>query len=440
MRRTGLEVALPAASGGDGAAAAGCPPRRVLHVLDGLSGGGAEEWVRDLVALLPLGDFTFTVCYLFPNPGRFQYAAELQALGARVAYVGLRDQWFAELAPRHPLVRFALRAVRSPYYRWIRPWARHLVMFARLWREIRRTRPDVVHCHVFHAFVYGVLAARAARVPLVVYTAPALRAQLDGRYRWVFLAYRRLGRLVDRFVTAISVEELEQEAGVPTDRIILLRGAVDFRRVRRVPRETNPVVREFGLAGAFPIILLAGRFSAEKGQAVAVRAARELRVTYPDLRLILLGEGEEREAIRALVAAEGLEGTVILPGFRTDLEHFYGLADLYWRTSLTEGMNRACFLAMAYGLPIVAFDTRAPTEVLEDGETVLLVPSGDHASLAAASRRLLASPAWARAIGAAAAERCRRDWDIDRAIQTFAELYRCGAPPRTRGRQRARES
>jgi glycosyltransferase involved in cell wall biosynthesis len=231
---------------------------------------------------------------------------------------------------------------------------------------------------------------------------------------------------VDRFVTAVSVEELERDAGIPRDRITQIRGAVDFRRIRRVPREVNPVQREFHLDHAFPIILLAGRFSPEKGQAVALQAALELRASYPDLRLILLGEGEEFEAIRDLASRQGLEDTVVFPGFRTDLENFYSLADLYWRTSLIEGMNRACFLATAYGLPIVAFDTRAATEVLQDGSSALLVPPGDTSSLAAASRRILGSPEKARALGLAAAELCRRDWDIKLAIAKFAELYRAG--------------
>jgi glycosyltransferase involved in cell wall biosynthesis len=420
------EAPIPMAAPDKAHARAEGPRRRILHVLDGLAGGGSEEWVRDIVALLPRREFEFTVCYLFANVGRFQYAAELERLGAQVIYVGLRDQWFADLAPRQVLIRFALRTVRSPYYRWIRPWLQHLIIFVRLWRACRRVRPDVVHCHVFHAFVHGVLAARAARVPAVLYTVPALRAQMSGRYGWVYPAYRRLGWLVDRFVTAVSVEELERDAGIPRDRITQIRGAVDFRRIRRVPREVNPVQREFHLDHAFPIILLAGRFSPEKGQAVALQAALELRASYPDLRLILLGEGEEFEAIRDLASRQGLEDTVVFPGFRTDLENFYSLADLYWRTSLIEGMNRACFLATAYGLPIVAFDTRAATEVLQDGSSALLVPPGDTSSLAAASRRILGSPEKARALGLAAAELCRRDWDIKLAIAKFAELYRAG--------------
>lgn len=429
------EAPIRAAAPGVASPAAGRPRRRILHVLDGLAGGGSEEWVRDLVALLPRREFEFTVCYLFANVGRFQYAAELERLGAQVVYVGLRDQWFADLAPRQALIRFALRIVRSPYYRWIRPWLQHLIMFVRLWRAYRRVRPDVAHCHVFHAFVHGVLAARAARVPAVLYTVPALRAQMSGQYGWVYPAYRCLGSLVDRFVTAVSVEELERDAGISRDRITLIRGAVDFRRIRRVPREANPVLREFPLDRAFPIILLTGRFSPEKGQIVAVQAALELRAFFPELRLILLGEGGDLEAIRDLVSRQGLEDTVVFPGFRTDLENFYSLADLYWRTSLIEGMNRACFLATAYGLPIVAFDTQAATEVLQDDVSALLVPPGDAAALAAASRRLLASPHLARALGLAAAELCRRDWDIEPAIGKYGELYRAGncfvLPPAT---------
>jgi len=423
------EAPVRAAAPDEARARAGGPRRRILHVLDGLAGGGSEEWVRDLVALLPRGEFEFTVCYLFANVGRFQYAAELERLGARVVYVGLRDQWFADLAPRQALARFALRAVRSVYYRWIRFWVQQPITFFRLWRACRRVRPDVAHCHVFYAFVHGVLAARAARVPAVLYTVPALRAQMRGQYGWVYPAYRRLGRLVDRFVTAVSVEELEREAGIARDRITLIRGAVDFRRIRRVPREANPVLREFELDRAFPIVLLTGRFSPEKGQAIAVQAARELRASYPDLRLILLGEGENLESIRALVSSQGVEGAVLLPGFRTDLENFYSLADLYWRTSLIEGMNRACFLAMAYGLPIVAFDTQAATEVLQDEASALMVPSGDAGALAGASRRLLESPETARTLGLAAVQHCRRDWDIDLAVRRFADMYRSAGPP-----------
>lgn len=405
-------------------------PRRILHVLDGLGGGGSEEWVRDIVAHLGREGLVFAVCSLLPGHGGYDYGAELRDLGARVRYVGLQDQWLSALAPRRPPTRLALRLIRAPYYRWVRPWLQHLLIFARLLSEIRRFQPHVVHCHLFYAFVHGVLAARLAGVPRVVCTVPALRRQMEEQYGWMFGAYRRLGRWVDWFVTGTSIDELE-EVGIPRERISLLRGSVDFRSLRCVPREQNPVRTALGLTDAFPIILLTGRFSGQKGQAIGVQAAAALLQDFPRMRLLLLGEGREMAAVRALVAAGGLGETVLFPGFRTDLPHFYQLADLYWRTSMLEGMNRAAFLAMAYGLPIVAFDTRQPTEVLVDGETALLVPAGDARALAAASRRLLEAPEFARALGSAAEACCRQEWDIGRAIRMMAELYQGGreSPP-----------
>lgn len=399
-----------------------------MHVLDGIGGGGSEEWVRDIVALSPAADFAFTVCYLYPRAGGFDYEAELRALGAEVRYVGLHDQWFATLAPRGAARRLALRAVRGCYYRWIRPWLQHLLMFLRLYRAMRETRPTIVHCHVFYAFVHGVLAARAAGVRRILYTVSALRSQTEERYGWIFGAYRRLGSQVERFFTGVSAEELTA-VGIPSERITLFRGGANLQQVARVPRETNPLMNELGLRAAHPIVLLTGRFNRDKGQAVAVQAVRRLVGDHPNLRVILLGEGEELEAVRSLVRSEGLAGSVLLPGFRRDLAHFYSLADVYWRTALLEGMNRAAYLAAAYGLPIVAFDTGAVTEGLRDGETALLVPPGDAGALAEATRRLLVAPELARRLGEAVAAHCRREWDILTSIEAFDRCYR-GQPER----------
>lgn len=149
-----------------------------------------------------------------------------------------------------------------------------------------------------------------------------------------------------------------------------------------------------------PVIIAVGRLEPQKNFALLLRAFAALRQTFPS-RLIILGDGAERERLAALVTELGLDGDVAMPGFKPNPHAFIKRADLLVLSSDFESLANVVIEAMAVGTPVVATDCPSgPCEALDGGRWGTLVPVGDAERLTAAMSTVLqnpplpVSPAW----------------------------------------------
>jgi glycosyltransferase involved in cell wall biosynthesis len=139
-----------------------------------------------------------------------------------------------------------------------------------------------------------------------------------------------------------------------------------------------------------PIILSVGRLDKSKGYDVLIRSHHLLITEKVFHKLIILGEGVERQNLEAMIRELGLEGSVMLPGFHSDLYPWLKQATAFVLSSRFEGFGRVIVEAMALGIPVVATDCPyGPSEILEDGKFGMLVKPDDHVALAAAMRTML---------------------------------------------------
>lgn len=176
-----------------------------------------------------------------------------------------------------------------------------------------------------------------------------------------------------------------------------------------VPRDANHVVA-------------VGRLSPEKDFANLVRALAVLRDDRPSLRLTIIGEGPERQALERLIAQLDLRGSVSLPGYDANPVEVVRRAGLFVSTSRHEGFGNAIVEALACGTPVVATDAPyGPREILANGRFGLLVPPGNLAALIHAMTRALAAPADTNPLRARAA-RYSTEAAVDRVAEVFAGL------------------
>ena len=177
-----------------------------------------------------------------------------------------------------------------------------------------------------------------------------------------------------------------------------------------------------------PVILAAGRLHHVKGFDDLLRAFALLRVSL-DARLLILGEGKERQNLQAQIRALGLDDCVQMPGRVGSLAPWMARADLFVLSSRREGLPAVLIEALAMGLPVVA--TRCPSgpdEILEDGRWGRLVPVGDVAALARAMTETLISeqPPDRDALRARAAS-----FSLERALERYLQLWHQPSRPLT---------
>jgi glycosyltransferase involved in cell wall biosynthesis len=165
------------------------------------------------------------------------------------------------------------------------------------------------------------------------------------------------------------------------------------------------------------------RLSPAKGHTTLVRAVAELRVSRPDLHLLLVGSGPMRDALATQARDAGLADAVHFAGTLPNSPNPHALFELSVLASLTEGFPNAVIEAMAAGIPIVATHVGGTPEAVENGSTGLLVPPADPAALARAIATLLDSPELRATFAVASRQRARRLYHADVVIERLTSWY-----------------
>ena len=161
--------------------------------------------------------------------------------------------------------------------------------------------------------------------------------------------------------------------------------------------------KEYGLPAEAPLLGTVGRLSKQKGHYVLIKAMARVCRELPQARLLIIGHDDQglRDDLLARIREEGLDGKVILGGFRDEIPDIMASLDLFCLPSLWEGFGMVLIEAMAESKPIVASRVGSIPEVVEDGKTGLLVPPGDDKALAGALLQVLRDRETAAAMGRA---------------------------------------
>jgi len=309
---------------------------------------------------------------------------------------------------------------------------RDVLAIEELRRQFRRLRPDIVHTHNPKPGLYGRIAARAARVPVVVNTVHGLYALPEDRWRKraVVYGFERMASLCSDAELVQNPEDvttLRRALREPASKVVLLGNGVDLQRFApdRSGDRRRKVRGELGIAEDAIVVGAVGRLVLEKGYAELLRAWQQVAAAHPDAVLVVVGpdDPDKADAVpRELIDGAEACGVRFL-GLRSDVEELYHAMDLYVLASHREGFPRSAMEAAATGLPIVATDIRGCRQVVTDGANGLLVPVDDESALADAIGRLVADGHLRRRMGVAAVDRARREFDQQRCIHITLATY-----------------
>lgn len=287
--------------------------------------------------------------------------------------------------------------------------------------ELRAEGVQVVHGYQWRPALVGALAARLARVPVVL----AGKRSLSGDSRAERRAWRLLGRLVDAITVNADALRIEAIAQGVRSRWVLVRNGIDLGRF--TPSETDPGAARvaLGLDPALPIVGAVGRLEARKGHDDLLRAVARLggRPGARPPALMLVGDGPERDALRSLAGALGIADAVRFVGTVPDVRPWLAAMDAFVLPSREEGSSNAALEAMACGRAVIATDVGGTAELLEDGRTGLIVPPRDPEALATALATVLDAPAYAAGLGAAARAVVEERYGVVRMVREIEALW-----------------
>lgn len=356
-----------------------------MQLVLGLSPGGTQRLVIEICKRLS-GRVESMVCCL---DDRGDWAAELEGLNIPVVALG-RQPGF------HPSMALQVAGI------------------------IKANHIDVVHCHHYTPYVYGVLAATLTGAKLVFTEHGRLSDGVpSGRRKLVNPILSMLpGRI---YSVSGDLKQHMVAEGFPARCIEVIYNGIDpARRPTAIHRQA---ARELlGLRPESFVIGTVGRLDPVKNLPVMLQASAMLRQTHPEAHTVIIGDGPERAGLESSAASLGITDAVTFAGHRDDVRMLMPAFDVYVNCSVYEGVSLTILEAMAATLPVIATPVGGNPEVVIDHETGYLVP-GQPRLIADAVARLAANPRRRRTMGDAGRWRVMRHFSLARMVGDYAAAY-----------------
>jgi glycosyltransferase involved in cell wall biosynthesis len=303
-----------------------------------------------------------------------------------------------------------------------------LTALRKLMAIIRRTRPHIVHTHTAKAGTLGRLAAILCRVPIVVHTyhghvlsgyfSPAKTRVFTAIERGLALGTTRLLAVTDR----VRADLLAKGIGHPA-RFQVVPLGFDLDGLERAPARRGELRAELGIGDAPALVGIVARLVPIKAHEVFFDAAVRIAARVPEARFVVVGDGERRAELEAMVTASGLAPRVHFLGWRGDLDRIYADLDVVVLTSKNEGSPVALIEAMAAGRPVVSTAVGGVPDIVQSEGNGLLAPDGDAGAIADAVVRLLGDRALGERLGAAGKRGVLSRFAASRLIDDVHALY-----------------
>jgi len=302
------------------------------------------------------------------------------------------------------------------------------------WREImrlssvlRRERIDIVHCHMAIASACASPIARLSRVPVLIETAHGREIWREGkRLRGSFWVDRQVGRLTDRFIAVSEAvaRHLIENKRIPIHKITVIRNGRDLSQYQPANCAQAREARvELLLEQDAPVILMLARFSIEKGHRLLIESVRQLISRWPQLIVLLAGDGPLENEIKAQCARFGLANNVRFLGYRSDTQKLLAAADIVVLPSRIEGLPLVAVEALASGRAVVGTAVGGTPEVVINGDTGLVVPPEDPIRFGEALESLLCDPERRKRMGTRGRKLVEERFDVRSQVERTTALY-----------------
>lgn len=362
---------------------------KILHVVISMVVGGAERLVYDMVRYPAFADNSPIVCCM---DAIGELGEKLKERGYKVYCKG-----------RKPGFDFSMIA-----------WLRAIIRIENI---------DVVHAHQYSPLVYATPAAFLAGRKKVVYTE-------HGRFYPERKSWKRtlinpllalgVNQLVS--ISAATADAMATYDNFPRHRIQVIHNGIDCSSM--MPDfDKSAKRREIGLSESCRIVGTAARLNTIKNIPMMLRGFKLVLEQVPDCYLVIAGQGEEGEFLKAMTLDLGIADQVRFIGLRFDLPEIYQLFDVFLLTSFSEGISVTLLEAMASGVPAVVTDVGGNSEVTLDGITGYLVPVHNDNLLANRIGELLHNPTLSQEMEAAAKKRVNESFSVQGMMSAYQHIY-----------------
>ncbi|MCF7977414.1 MAG: glycosyltransferase family 4 protein [Chromatiaceae bacterium] len=363
---------------------------KVLHVTFDMRIGGTEMVIKNIIEGFAEADSDVEFSLFCIEHPLGPWGQELASKGVEI-----------ESYPRHPGFDWTLiRRIRS---------------------LVKAQEIDLLHCHQYTPWVYGLMASLGTRAK-VVFTEHG-RFYPDSR-RWKRMLLNPWCARLTSAITAISgstKQALVDYEAIKADDVVVV-----YNGIAQLHSDIDKVcdVRSrYGLDERHFLYGTVSRFDPIKNQTMMLKAFSRVVAEHADARLLLVGDGEERMRLETLVHALGLDERVFFTGYMTEPGNHIAAMDTFLLSSLSEGTSMTLLEAMSLGKPCVVTDAGGNAEVVAHGENGIVTPNDDEMAFADAMKQVMEQPDLREQFSRGALVRFNRQFSVEHMVKSYDALY-----------------
>jgi len=380
--------------------------KKILYIVTQAEWGGAQKYIFDLATNLA-NNFDITVAT--------GSSGQSQELLNQLQVQGIKTVVFKHIK------------------REIYP-CQDLMAIREITHFLKQNKFDIIHLNSSKAGVIGAIAGRISKTPKIIYTAHGwvFEEQLPFYKRWLYLLMEKLAsQLRD---TTIVLSEKEKNIALKNKTakqksLFVIPNGIDLEKIKFLGKEEarQEILRFAKLAqndikkDAFLIGTIAN-FYKTKGLDILLESFKEIIKINPNAKLVIIGDGPERNNLVKQIQRNNLYQHVILTGLLPEAYKYLWALDIFVLSSIKEGFPYAILEAMAAKLPIVATSVGAIPEILQNQKNALIVPPNNYLALSSALKELIQNPQQAEGLAKEAHDTVQQ-FNLATTLKKTSSLY-----------------
>lgn len=285
----------------------------------------------------------------------------------------------------------------------------------------RQHKPDIVHTHSWGTLVEGILGAKMGRVPVIIHGEHGTFPQTPLHLRIQRFFWNRADVVLS--VSDKLKDILSNAVGFPSERIQVILNGVEAKKFFHSDELRKQFYERFNFSEGDFIVGTVGRLNSVKNQQMIIRAVAELKNGGDPVHFVLIGIGEEKEALEEMARRLNVQENVHFLGYQKDVNLLLNGMDVFTLTSFSEGCSNVIQEALFVGKPVIATNVGGNPELVKDGFNGYLVDSNDHKTLAQKILMLKRQPELLRKLGENALSLSHNDFSLKKMVDQYSELY-----------------
>jgi glycosyltransferase involved in cell wall biosynthesis len=304
----------------------------------------------------------------------------------------------------------------------------------RLFKTVNQTlnylfsiKPDLIHFNLHHAdscrypiLIAALLSHSFIMTEHLLGKGWSLAARMTKRFKEFAYSKAKAGIVISEKNKQILLEE----ANIDSNKVSVVRNAINIRTLASVFSDAKQIRSKLEIDEHTLVIVTVARLEKQKGHAYLIKSLKDVVKIYPNIKLVLVGDGSLKEKLIQQINDQQLNDYCLVLGSRTDIPDLLAMADIFVLPSLSEGLPFSILEAMAMKKPVIATDVGGISEVVHDHQTGSLVASKNSRALTKAIIELLGNPNRRLELGNAGYNLVVDKFNLERLIHDTINVYK----------------